>query len=515
MSRQLRRVAVMAMVLFAALFLNLNYLQVLQADNLSDNPRNSRGLIREYSIRRGSILAADGSTELARSERTDDELTFRRRYPQGSLYAHVTGFSSFVYGRNQVESAFNTALFGNAPAALGRNLADLLSGKERRGDDVMTTIVPRVQRAAADALGGRTGAVAALNPKTGQVLALWSSPSYDPGQLASHDRDEVVAAWERTEADPAKPKLNRATEEVYPPGSTFKLVTASAGLESGLTPETTFDDPAALDLPKTSVTLENFGGGTCNGGAPITLAQGLVQSCNTTFAQLGLRVGAETLVEQAEAFGLNQEWGFQLPMATSRIPTELNAPATAQSAIGQRDVRVTPLQMAMVAGTIANDGVLMKPRVVDSIRDFSGGPLRRYRPRPLTLPGASSGRAISQATADTLTRLMTRVVDEGTGTNGAISGVSVAGKTGTAQRGRGRDPTVWFTAFAPSDDPQVAVAVMVESGGNTGASATGGAVAAPVARRVIQAALTQGSEGSDGSEADTESDGSTGTDPEG
>jgi peptidoglycan glycosyltransferase len=479
-------------VLFGSLFLNLNYLQVLRAQDLSNDNRNARQLIREYEIRRGLILAADGVTQLAASEPTEGVLRYLRRYPDGELYAHIVGFYSFVYGRSQLESTFNDFLVGSAPETFARNLTDLLAGRERNGDDIVTTISPPVQRAAREALGDRRGAVVALVPSTGELLAVVSSPTYDPNDLSSHDHDAIVASWEQTEADPTNPKLNRAAMERYPPGSTFKIVTAAAALEAGLTPETTFPDPPALDLPQTTAAIGNFGGGLCNGGSPLTLRRALAVSCNTTFAQLGLRLGAEQLVAQAEAFGFNQDWAFQLPIVPSLIPKELDDPSAAQSAIGQRDVRTTPLQMAMITATIANDGVLMQPRMVKQVNDFAGRIIRQFPPEPLRLPASPEARAISPQTAAQLQSMMVGVVESGSGQRAAIRGVDVAGKTGTAETGEGRNPTVWFVGFAPSDNPQVAVAVVIEDGGDVGSEATGGAVAAPVARAVMEAALAPG-----------------------
>lgn len=495
MTRQVQRIALGMFLLFALLFLNLNYLQVLRAEDLRDDNRNARGLIREYEIRRGSILV-QGPTdpaEIARVERTDGPLRYLRRYSDGPLYAHLTGFYSFVFGRAQLEHAFNDFLVGSAPETFARNIADLLAGRERRGDDVISTIRPEVQAAARAALGERKGAVVALDPGTGAVLALWSYPTYDPNRLSSHDAADMRAYWDALNADPDQPLRSRATQEWYPPGSTFKIVTAAAGLEAGLTPETTFPDPVRQSLPQTSSTIGNFGGGTCNGGSPITLRRAFEASCNTTFAQIGLDVGAEQLIATAERFGLNHDWSFQgMPLIASRIPKELDPPQTAQSAIGQRDVRVTPLQMALIAAAVANDGVMMSPRVVGQIEDFAGRLIREYQPEPLSLPGIGGAQALRPETARILREFMTGVVSSGTGRRAAIPGVQVAGKTGTAQQGEGHPPTVWFVGFAPAEDARVAVAVVVEDGGDVGDEATGGAVAAPIARAVMEAVLASG-----------------------
>jgi penicillin-binding protein A len=487
MTRPLRRVAIVVLILFGALFVNLNYLQVLRADDLANDNRNTRGLIAEYAVERGSIVAGDGqdAEEIATVVETDGRLRYQRVYPDGPLYAHLTGYHSFVFGRAGIESAFNDFLTGGSAEAFGRNLADLLAGRERQGDDVVTTIRPAVQRAARDALGDQLGAVVALNPRDGEILALWSYPSYEPTELSLHDGAAVRAAWDRLEEDPTRPRLNRALREWYPPGSTFKVVTAAAALETGIaTPDRIFPDPQRQELPLTTASIGNFGGGLCNAGQPLNLVRAMAVSCNTTFAQLGLDLGSAELAAQAERFGMNMEWASQLPVLTSRIPADMDPPSTAQSAIGQRDVRVTPLQMAMIIAGIANDGVVMTPRVVKRVEDAAGRVLREYPPSPL--PGG--GQAVRPETAHLLRDMMVGVVQSGTGRRAAIEGVTVAGKTGTAQHGEG-PPTVWFSAFAPAEDPRVAVAVVVEAGGGVGDEATGGAIAAPIARAVIEAAL--------------------------
>ncbi len=487
MTRALRRVALVLFVLFGALFANLNYLQVLRADDLANDTRNTRGLIKEYEIRRGSLLVGRGRSqrEIARSVETDGRYRYERRYPEGELYAHVTGFYSIVYGRDMLEQTANTLLVGDAPEALGRNITQFVTGEQQQGDDVVLTIDPDVQEAARDALGDRLGAVVALEPQTGSVLALYANPTYDPNQLATFDREAATRYWKASEDR----RRNRALRETYPPGSTFKIVTAAAALEEGLTPDDTFPDPQVYTPPQTTKGIPNFGGDVCDDGNDITFERALEVSCNTVFARLGNRLGPEKLVAQAEKFGLNQQWDALLPHATSAIPTELDPPATAQSAIGQRDVQVTPLQMAMTTAAVANDGVLMQPRIVARIQQFDGRVIDEREPEPLSVGGTTGGRALSESAAADLQEMMRGVVAEGSGQAADVPGVDVAGKTGTAQVGAGRDPTVWFVGFAPVDDPQVAVAVVVPEGGELGSEATGGAVAAPIAREVIEAAL--------------------------
>jgi len=488
MTVQVRRVAAVVLALFAALFVNLNVVQVLRAGEYADNPRNvTRQLQREYGIRRGSVLAGDGTTELAGVTDTGGSLRFARTYPQGELYGHVTGYYSFLFGRSELEQSQNDVLTGSANVV--GSLQDVLAGREQEGDSVVSTVQPSVQSAARDALGQQAGAVVALDPRDGSLLSLWSAPGYDPGELSAVGEgagESVRAAWDRLNADEGRPLENRVLRGYYAPGSTFKVVTAAAALTAGVPPDRTFPDPREQELPQTSATIGNFGDGLCNGGAPLTLAEALAVSCNTTFAALGVELGADALTAQAQAFGFGTDLGGALPPVQESFvppPAELDAPATAQSAIGQRDVRVTPLQMAAVAAAVGNDGVVMAPRLVDRVEDFGGAVVDE--------PGAEElGRALEPAAAEALTEMMVGVVERGSGVGAALPGVRVAGKTGTAESGDpGGAPTVWFIGFAPADDPTVAVAVVLEDGGDVGTEATGGALAAPVARAVLAAAL--------------------------
>jgi penicillin-binding protein A len=487
MIRQVRRVALVMFVLFGALFVNLNYLQVLRADDLANDNRNTRKLIEEYQLQRGSMLVGrgDAQTEIARSVDTDGRYRYQRRYPEGELYAQITGFYSIVYGREGLERTANELLVGRAPEAFARNLGDFLSGRERQGDDIVVTVRPRVQEAAREALAGRSGAVVAIQPETGAILAAYANPTYDPNELTTFDREAVTAYWDSTEQE----RRNRVFRETYPPGSTFKIVTAAAALEDGITADSTYEDPRTYTPPQTTREIPNFGGGLCNGGSSLTLQRAMEVSCNTVFARLGNDVGPDKLVAQAEAFGMNTQWDSQFSFVPSAIPEDLDPPAAAQSAIGQRDVRVTPLQMAMITAAVANDGMLMRPRLIDRVQQFDGRVVREFAPRPLEIDGNDGGQAVSRQTARALQQMMRGVVTDGSGRGAAIDGVEVSGKTGTAQTAQGQNPTVWFVGFAPSNNPQVAVAVVVPDGGDAGSEATGGAVAAPIARAVMEAAL--------------------------
>ena len=493
MDRQIRRLGLALLALFLVLFTQINYLQVFAAQRLADNPANAtRQLIAEYEVDRGSILARDGSTVLATSRRSFGALRYQRRYPQGALYASIIGYYSVIYGRSGLEQAYNEYLNGSAPELLPQTLADQILGRPKRGATVITTIDPAIQKAASRALGTSPGAVVALDPQTGEVLAIVANPTYDPNELASQDPTEVRQAWQRLTSDPDKPLLSRAISELYPPGSTFKIVTAAAALQNGYTSESLWSNPSVLQLPQTTHELENFGGEHCLGGvAKITLAQAFTVSCNVVFGQIGLALGGDKLAAQAHTFGFAPDSSsgdvpFDIPFETGVFPDASyftnRLPAIALSAIGQDNVGANPLQMALVAAAIANGGVEMVPRLVSGIRDPTGREIKTFEPQEY-------GRPITPETAAELTQMMVSVVQSGTGTAAQISGVAVAGKTGTAQHGEGQPPHAWFVSFAPAEDPQIVVAVIVLDGGSLGSDATGGRVAAPIAKAVMEAAL--------------------------
>ena len=353
--------------------------------------------------------------------------------------------------------------------------------------------MPEIQEAAAAAAAAEAGdvAIAAIDPATGDVLALVSEPTYDPNLLASQDPKVVRDSWEVLNEDPDKPLLSRASDELFPPGSTFKLVTASAALENGFGPDSLWPNPNELDLPLTDATIENFGGSTCSGGSQITLADALRQSCNVVFGEVGLELGADALAEQAREYGFTAEPGedlvpFDIPWTSGVFPAPETfaerEPAVAISAIGQQDVAANPLQMALVAAAIGNGGVEMQPRLVTEARDPTGQVIAEFAPQEFSQP-------LSAANAAALTQMMVGVVESGTGTAAQIPGVTVAGKTGTAQHGEGANPHAWFVSFAPAEAPEVAVAVIVLDGGSLSSEATGGQVAAPIARAVLEAGL--------------------------
>ena len=482
MNTPLRRLSIVMISMFVALMGAATWTQFVQAPALNNDARNVRTLYREYNNSRGPIIVA--GDPIASSTPVKDAFGYQRAYANGPLYAAATGFYSVVYSSTGIERASNQFLTGTADSLFLSRVQDLFTGRQPVGSSVELTIDPAVQQAGGDALGDQRGAVVAVDPATGAILALVSKPSFDPNVLAGHSTSAVNQAYRALIDDPTDPMINRALSEVYPPGSTFKLVDAAAALESGMTPDTQLPAPLTFPLPGSTSSIPNFGGEACGPGATVTLADALRISCNTAFAQLGLALGADKLRAQATAFGFDTPLDIPLKVAESRFPPAPDGAQTALSAIGQSDVAVTPLQMAMVSAAIANGGVEMKPYLVKTVRNPDLEVVTQASPQSLGTP-------ISTTTASALRDMMLGVVSSGTGTAAKIAGVQVAGKTGTAQTTKDVAPHAWFTAFAPADKPRVAVAVIVEHGGNLGDEATGGRVAAPIARAVIAAVLAK------------------------
>lgn len=486
MNKPIRRIAVVCLTLFLALLLNASYVQYLKADELNNRAGNRRVVDAEFSRQRGAILVA--GRQVAESVRSQDRYEYQRRYLQPFRYAHVTGYYSYVYGATGVELAENRILSGSDPRLFVNRFIDVLSNSTPKGGSVVLTLDPAAQSAAYDgirALGSGTKAAAvALEPSTGRVLAMVSNPTYNPNLLASHDFAAATRAYDRLLGAEDDPLVNRAIQETYPPGSAFKLVTAAAALESGdYQPDTMVPGGATLDLPQSERELPNSNGGTC-GGEEVTLTQALMVSCNVAFGAIGLDLGDDALREQAEKFGFGQRYLRGLPsQAVSRFPEDPDAPSTALSAIGQFDVASTPLQMAVVAAGIANNGQAMVPYVVDELRAPDLSVLDKASPEELP------ERAMSSGNARELTQMMVEVVDRGTGTTAQIPGIKVAGKTGTAQSAADRPPYAWFVSFAPADNPRVAVAVIVEDAGVERDAISGSGLAAPIAKAVMEAVV--------------------------
>lgn len=500
MDKRISRVGIGLILCFTVLFVQLNRIQVIDAGKLEDNPENLRSIDRSYEQGRGIVSSADGEV-LARSVDTPGEQFARRReFPQGELFAQVTGFYSFEFGAEGIERQYNEELAGLTEEQRYDRLSDLFVDRDRTAD-VTLTLRRDVQEAARAALGPRKGSVVVLDPRTGAVLAMWSYPSYDPNVLASHDTDAVRASWAQLNADPNAPMLARAYRERFAPGSTFKLVTAAVGIELGkVTATSPVYPPATAYVPPASTNpISNFGGEVCGG----TLVDILTVSCNSAFAEMGAKdIGPRAMVAAIGAFGFNTTPPLDLPVPVPSVfPTQYGAEIEpgvfedsarlAQASIGQNDVAATPLTMAMVAGAIANDGRLMTPRVVDHVTARDGKVLERRDPDVWQEP-------MAPATAALVRQGMASVVARGTATALAIDGVEVGAKTGTAEVGDGEATNAWVVGYAgpPGEVPAVAFSVIVEADPGIGEQ-TGGQIAAPIARAVVEVALAaqQGSGG--------------------
>jgi peptidoglycan glycosyltransferase len=482
MIKELRRVSVIVLVMFLSLFVSASVIQVVSADTLRADGRNVRTLYASYSAERGPILV--NGVPVAYSTPVDDEFSFLRVYPEGPLYAPVTGYLTLNQGNTGLESALNDYLSGTSNQQFFDQVNAIVTGQNPRGAAVETTIDPVVQQAAWDALGDYQGAVIALDPKTGAILAMVSKPSFDPNGLAVHDTRAVIDLYEQLLNDPLDPLFNRTMAgNLNPPGSTFKLVTTAAALESGrYTAASTFPNLVELPLPQSNSVITNHDGGACGPGEQTTLADALRLSCNIPMAELGAQLGVQALREQANRFGFNESIEVPLVSTPSIYPRALDAPQTMLSAFGQSDVRASPLQMAMVSMAIANSGTLMHPNLVESVIAPDQSELLRVEPQVF-------GQAISQQTAATLTEMMVAAVSNGASTGASIESVTVAGKTGTAENGADDPYTLWFTGFAPAEDPQVVVAVVIENGGGLGQSGSSNRIPAPIGRQVIEAVL--------------------------
>jgi peptidoglycan glycosyltransferase len=451
---------------------------VVLADEMRSDPRNPRPALSERGKERGLIVATDG-TVLARSvQDPDDARSFVREYPEGEAFAHLVGYSSFLIGTSGLEGVYTAELRSRRDLTISDLVAAIL-GRDLRPESIEITVDPELQRAALAALGANRGAVVALDPRTGAILAAVSTPSFDPEVLLG---DDAAQQWEMLATDPGQPTRDRATKELYAPGSTFKTVVAAAALDTGAAgPGTTFDDPVEFPLPGSTATISNASERPCNDGNSATMLQAFVRSCNTIFADLSIQLGAADIGITAEALGFNQDIEFEwaVPRAVWNTPELSQDPAAlGQSGIGERDVRVTPLHMAMIAAAVANDGLAVVPYAVSQIFDAEGETIGATEVDEL-------GRAMSLETAMTLTQMMERVVTEGTGRGAAVPGVRVAGKTGTATGSEGFS-NPWFIGFAPVDNPTIALAVFIEGSATSGESASGGSLAAPIASRLIQ-----------------------------
>jgi peptidoglycan glycosyltransferase len=483
-NRPIRTLSIFCFVLFLALMANATYLQYFKAKSLDDDPRNRRVIQAAFSRQRGAILV--GKTAVASSVPSKDQFKFQRTYPKAEEYAPLTGYFSY-YSQTGIEHSQNQVLSGDDSRLFVTRLVDLVNNSDPKGGNVELTVDPKVQDAAYQGFkklgAGVQGAAVAIEPSTGRILAMVSTPSFDPNTLADHDLTKSTKAYDKLLKDSSQPLINRAIQPTLPPGSTFRLVTAAAAMEDlGMTPDSKVNGNSSLKLPQTTHVLHNENNESC-GAAKVTMTQALDRSCNVAFADIALKLTDDQLRSQAEKFGFGQTYLTDIAgQATSRFPSTLTPPLRAQSAIGQYEVAATPLQMAMVAAGIANHGVVMKPYLVDRITSADLDVLDQTKPTELST-------AVSAKTASMLTEMMTSVVDSGTGTPARISGVKVAGKTGTAQSTPERPPYAWFTGFAPADNPKIAVAVLVESSNTDRSEIAGGALGGPIAKAMMEAVI--------------------------
>ena len=485
MTKELRRLSIVMLAMFFALFGMTGWIQVVQADDLSEHPRNMRALYDSYEVQRGSIIAGDAV--IAASVPSGDLYSWQRQSTDAAMWAPVTGYINPVLGSaSGIELAMNSVLSGTDQSQFLARLNRIVSGQPPQGSNILLTLDPEIQRVAYEQLEGLEGAVIAIEPRTGRILAMATSPSFDTNLLASHDTHAVSEVYDALLADPLDPLFNRAVKDVLePPGSTFKLVVASAALSSGAyTPESTFPNPAVYTLPGTETTIRNHDGGTCGGGDVVSIADALRLSCNIPMAQLAVALGDDAIREEAEKYGFNSSFTMPLESATSVYPRGLDDAQTALSGFGQGDVVATPLQVALISAGIANGGVVMNPQMVDSV-------LAPDLSVQQTFEASEFRRALTPEIAAQMTALMVANVRDGAASGATIDDVDVAGKTGTAEHGPGDPYTLWFTGFAPADDPRVAVAVMVQDGGGLGQSGTSDGIASPIAKRVIEAVLSR------------------------
>ncbi|AXI78644.1 peptidoglycan D,D-transpeptidase FtsI family protein [Peterkaempfera bronchialis] len=483
MNKPIRRVSIFCMLLVLALMVRANWLQGVKAQALATDTNNKRVLYDRYAHPRGNVFLANGKPMTKSVFVNGLRFKYKQEWTNGELYAPVTGYSSQTLENNQIEALEDDFLSGNDDRLFFRNTLDMLTGKPKQGGNVITTIDYKAQKAAYDALKGKKGAAVAIDPTTGAILALVSTPSYDPGKFAGQDTE----AYTKYLNDPDKPMLNRALKETYPPGSTFKIVTAAAMFESGVykSPDDRTDTPQDYYLPNTHTRLVNESENEPCANATVQIA--MEYSCNTVFAKIGDTVGKDKLADQAEKLGFNNpKVDTPVRAAESVFPRDSDRPGTALDAIGQHNTRVTPLQMAMVAAAVANNGSLMQPYMVDKEQAPDLTTISQTKPKEMS-------RAFSPETAQKLQTLMQGVVQSphGTGTAAQIPGVTVGGKTGTAQHGEDNKelPYAWFISYAKTGDtPKVAVAVVVESDAGTyRPGIAGGKLAAPVAKAIMQA----------------------------
>lgn len=481
MIRSLRLTGIAVLILFISLFASTSVIQVVAADSLTSDNRNVRNLYESFSAERGQILAGD--LAIATSIPVETEFKYLRTYPYDQVYAPIHGYYTLNQGNAGLESAMNQLLTGRANSQFFERIQALVTGRPPQGARVLTSIDPELQKVAYEALGDRRGAVIALEPATGRILAMVSRPTYNPNQLAQHRTSAVLEYYRELEADPTRPLSNRAIAgDQYFPGSVFKVLMVAAALDSGrYTANSDFANPPELRLPLSTSIVTNSGGVLCGPGETATLEEAFIRSCNIPFAELGLELGEGAIGSMADDFGFGATLEIPLRVTPSRFPRGMDQAQLMLSSFGQFDVRVTPLQVAMMSAAVANDGVLMTPTLVDQVLSPDLRVLEQTRAREYSTP-------LTPADAAEVSRLMVASVSRGVANQASIPGVAVAGKTGTAETGIRDGRSFWFTGFAPADNPQIVVAVVIEGDSSQG---TANRVAAPVARTILEAGVNR------------------------
>jgi len=484
MTKEMRRLSIVMLFMFLSLFAATSWIQVVQADTLAQTDHNTRTLRDSYEIQRGAIIV-DG-TPIASSVPSDDEFQYQRVYSDSPMWSDVTGFfNPALQSSTGIEGALNGDLSGTGSGAFFAEIERIVSGQPQRGFGVELSLDPTAQQAAYEALGDLHGAAVAIEPSTGRILAMVSTPGYDANELAVHNGSDAEAAYNALDELKPNPLINAATGDTHPPGSTFKILVAAAAYATGeWTPQSALPNPARYTLPGSNAQVSNAWGGTCGSGDTVTIAEAIKLSCNIPMAELAVELGDEKILEMADKFGFNQRFETPLKVATSGYPRGLDDAQTALTGFGQGQVTATALQVAVISAGIANDGMVMKPRLVDAVIGNDLSTVREY-------PNEEFGRAVEPDDADAVTDAMVASVSDGAAQGARIDGVDVAGKTGTAENDGDEPYTLWFTGFAPADDPQIAVAVVVDDGGGMGQSGSGDTLAAPIAKKIIEAVLNK------------------------
>jgi len=483
MTPEIRRVANVILLMFLSLFVAASAMQVVNADALNNDSRNQRPVFDGYKTQRGSILV--DNKPIAESVPSNNAYHFLRKY-SGNQHSAITGFYSLYQGRTGLENYLDSSLRGDNSGQFFEQLNALFSGNPVTGASVELSIDEKVQKVAWDALGDNKGAVIAMDPTTGRIIALVSKPGFDANLLSTHNTGDASTNYKKLLTRNDAPLINRAIGgDLYAPGSVFKLVVASAAIESGkYTAQSKLPNPRTFTLPGTKTTITNSGESRCGGAKEVSIATALKLSCNIPFAELGIALGQDAIAAQAKKFGFGESVAIPMQSTASVYPEGMDAAQTGLSSFGQFDVRVSPLQMLMVSSAIANGGIEMQPYLVDQIFTSNLTLLQETKPTEIR-------RSISTSTSEALKNMMVMAVSSGVSSNASIPGVVVAGKTGTAENGVGEPYTLWFTGFAPAKNPQVAIAVVVENGGGYGQGGRGNSVAAPIAKKVMQAVLNK------------------------